>query len=79
MWCLANRFFKSILHAYGFDKTSTIYLKNYLIYQKQKTKASKTLQQFDKIYYMQYPWALYWVYYSLLFFFNETLTNKTCF
>ena len=48
MWCLANRFFKSILHAYGFEKTSTIYLKNYLSYQKQKIKANKAFSNSTK-------------------------------
>ena len=37
------------LHAYGFDKTSTKYLKDYLSHQKQKIKINKTFSNWTNI------------------------------
>ena len=37
------------LHAYGFDKTSTEYLKDYLSHRKQKVKINKTFSNWRNI------------------------------
>ena len=40
--CLPHSLLIAKLHAYGFDKTSTEYLKDYLSHRKQKIKINKT-------------------------------------
>ena len=40
--CLPHSPLRAKLHAYGFDKTSTEYLKDYLSHRKQKIKINKT-------------------------------------
>ena len=55
------------INAYGFDKTSTEYLKDYLSHRKQKIKISKTLAT-GQIYYMEYHKAPYWIHYLLMSF-----------
>ena len=43
--CLPHSVSIAKLHAYGFDKTSTEYLKDYLSHRKQKIKISKTFSK----------------------------------
>ena len=47
--CLPHSLLIAKLHAYGFDKTSTEYLKDYLSHRKQKTKINKTLGNWTNI------------------------------
>ena len=47
--CLPHSLLIAKLHAYGFDKTSTKYLKDYLSHQKQKIKINKTFSNWTNI------------------------------
>ena len=56
------------INAYGFDKISTEYLKDYLSHRKHKIKISKTVST-GQIHYMEYHKAPYWVHCLLMSFF----------
>ena len=47
--CLPHSLLIAKLHAYGFDKTSTEYLKDYLSHRKQKIKINKTFSNWRNI------------------------------
>ena len=47
--CLRHSLVTAKLHAYGFDKTSTEYLKDYLSHRKQKIKINKTFSNWRNI------------------------------
>ena len=47
--CLPNSLLIAKLHAYGFDKTSTEYLKDYLSHRKLKIKIYKTFSNWTNI------------------------------
>ena len=47
--CLPHSLLIAKLYAYGFDKTSTEYLKDYFSHRKQKTKRSKTFSDWTNI------------------------------
>ena len=47
--CLPHSVSIAKLHAYGFDKTSTEYLKDYLSHRKQKIKINKTFSKWTNI------------------------------
>ena len=47
--CLPHSLLIANLHAYGFDKTSTEYLKDYLSHRKQKIKINKTFSNWRNI------------------------------
>ena len=47
--CLPHSLLIAKLHAYGFDKTSTEYLKDYLSHRKQKIKINKTFSNWTNI------------------------------
>ena len=47
--CLPHSLVIAKLHAYGFDKTATEYLKDYLTHQKQKIKINKTFSNWTNI------------------------------
>ena len=46
---LPHSFLIAKLHAYGFDKTSTEYLKDYLSHRKQKVKINRTFSNWTNI------------------------------
>ena len=47
--CLPHSLLIAKLHAYGFDKTSTEYLKDYLSHRKQKINTNKTFSNWTNI------------------------------
>ena len=47
--CLTHSLLVAKLHAYGFDKTSTEYLKDYLSHRKEKIKINKTFNNWTII------------------------------
>ena len=47
--CLPHSLLIAKLHAYGFDKTSTEYLKDYLSHRKLKIKINKTFSNWTNI------------------------------
>ena len=47
--CLPHSLLIAKLHAYGFDKTSTEYLKDYLSHRKQKVKINRTFSNWTNI------------------------------